>query len=361
MKKSLIALALAVVMLSMPLSSAFTSISSPEAMIIASGPAVIPTFVITAVAQDQWVEIQTDNFPPNDNFIVTMGPMGSKGIGGLVIGTTYSGPGDRFTMRYDIPPALRGSAQIAIRLESPTSGYYAYNWFYNNTVNAPGVTPTPDPAPAPGSGYSGYPTFAIASVVEGDKVTISPNNFPPNDTFWVRMNWMGTQGIAGAIVETVTTNANGKLSNTTYDIPDFLDVAYQIAIRLESPYTGYYAYNWFYNNTTSSSPPPDPGTPSYIGYPTFAIASVIRDKNVTIVPSNFPPNTTFNVRMNWMGTLGVAGTVVQTITTDGSGNLPDVKYPIPDFLKGQFQIAIRLESPATGYYAYNWFYNNTYP
>ena len=55
----------------------------------------------------------------------------------------------------------------------------------------------------------------------------------------------------GAIVETVTTNANGKLSNLTYEIPDFLQNASQVAIRLESPHTGYYAYNWFYNNSTS--------------------------------------------------------------------------------------------------------------
>lgn len=357
--KYLTAIVLAVVMLAIPFGSAFTAIDLPGVLVVASGPTVIPTFVITAVAQDQWVEIQTDNFPAADHYTVTMGPMGSKGINGIIIGTTYSGPGGRFTMKYDIPPALQGSHQIAIRLESSTSSYFAYNWFYNNTVNAPGTTPTPPTTPP--SGYTGYPTFNIASVKEGDSVTITPTNFPPNDSFWVRMNWMGTRGVAGAIVETVTTDANGKLSKTTFDIPDFLDVAYQIAIRLESPNSGYYAYNWFYNNTTSSTPPVDPGTPSYIGYPTFAIAAVIRDKNVEIVPSNFPPNDTFNLTMHWMGTRGVGGTLVQTVTSDAQSKLSDIKYPIPDYLKGQYQIAIRLESPTTGYYAFNWFYNNTTP
>ena len=119
--KYLTAFALAVAMLAIPFSSAFTAIGLPEtAMLVSSGPKVIPTFVITAVKQDQWVEIQTDNFPAADNFIVTMGPMGSKGINGIIIGTTYSGSGDRFTMKYDIPPALKGSHQIAVRLESPT-------------------------------------------------------------------------------------------------------------------------------------------------------------------------------------------------------------------------------------------------
>jgi len=108
----------------------FVTSSSGSSM----APGAIPTFMITAVEKDQWVEIQTDNFPADDYFTVTMGPMGSKGINGIVIGITYSGQGGRFTMKYDIPPALKGSNKIAIRLESPTSDYYAYNWFYNNST-----------------------------------------------------------------------------------------------------------------------------------------------------------------------------------------------------------------------------------
>ncbi len=355
--KYLTAIILAVVILAIPFSSAFTALELPDTtLFVSSGPKVIPTFVITAVKQDQWVEIQTDNFPAADHFIVTMGPMGSKGINGIIIGTTYSGSGGRFTMKYDIPPALQGSHQIAVRLESPTSGYYAYNWFYNNTVNTPG-----EPDPEPPNGYTGYPTFSIASVEKGKTATITPKNFPPNDSFDVRMNWMGTRGEAGAIVETVTTDADGKLSNTTYAIPDFLADAYQVAIRLESPTSGYYAYNWFYNNTSTGTTPPDPDKPSYVGYPTFAIEAVVRDKNVKIIPDNFPPNDTFKVRVNWMGTRGVGGSVVETVTTNGEGKLSDLKYPIPDFLMGEYQIAIRLESPNSGYYAFNWFYNNTYP
>jgi hypothetical protein len=356
MMKYLTAIVLAVVMLAIPFGQAFTAIDLPGNILVLSGPKVIPTFVITAVARDQYVEIQTDNFPAKDHFIITMGPMGSKGVGGIVIGTTYSGPGGRFTMKYDIPPALYGTHQIAIRLESPTSGYYAYNWFYNSTVNAPDAKPPANPP----SGYSGYPTFSIASVEKGKSVTITPKNFPPNDSFLVRMNWMGTQGVAGQIVQSVTTNKKGKLSDTTFEIPDFLDVAYQIAIRLESPESGYYAYNWFYNNTTSQTPP-DPDKPSYIGYPTFAIAAVVKDTNVKIAPSNFPPDDTFYVKINWMGTRGVGGYLVTTVTTDSKGNLSDLKYPIPDYLKGEYQLSIRLESPYTGYYAYNWFYNNTTP
>ena len=96
--------------------------------------------------------------------------------------------------------------------------------------------------------YSGYPTFAIAATQRDSNVTIWGTNFPPNDTFWVRMNWMHTQGVGGVVVQTVTTDANGNLSDTTYPIPDFLKGTDRIAIRFESlnsPY--YYAHNWFYN------------------------------------------------------------------------------------------------------------------
>lgn len=209
------------------------------------------------------------------------------------------------------------------------------------------------------SGYSWYPTITIISVTQGVSVTVQGHNFPPNDTFYVRMNYMGTQGKSGDIVETITTDSSGNLTDTTYPIPSQLDNEYKIAIRIISPISGYFAYNWFYNNTTVGSG----GIPSgYSGYPSFAITAVTRDTNVTIGPTNFPPNDTFWVRMNWMHTQGIAGVVVQTVTTDANGTLNDTTYPIPDFLKGSYQIAIRLESVNYPYYfGYNWFYNNNAP
>ncbi len=207
---------------------------------------VYPTFVITAVSKNNYVEIRTDNLPANENFIVTMGYMGTQGIGGTIVATTHSGAGGSITAQYTIPAYLHNQYQIAIRMVGQTSGYYAYNWFYNNDANVPGSS-TPTPAPSPS--YSGYPTFSIAAVQKDQNVTIAPSNFRPNDTYWVRLNWMHTKGVAGSIVQTVHTDANGNLDDVTYFIPDFLKGSYQIAIRLESiNYPYYYAYNWFYNN-----------------------------------------------------------------------------------------------------------------
>jgi LysM repeat protein len=100
------------------------------------GPPVsvlVPVFTITKVVRDTSVTISTSNFPAGQTFTARMGPMGTRGIGGTTVGTTNSGGGGFFTATYNIPANLRGSNQIAIRLESP-SGHFSYNWFFNNTT-----------------------------------------------------------------------------------------------------------------------------------------------------------------------------------------------------------------------------------
>ena len=103
----------------------------------------IPTFSIVSVVPDKSVTIQTYNFPASDSFDVLMGPIGTKGINGIKVATTASGNGGSFQATYSIPAGLKGAYQIAIRLQSPYSGYYAYNWFYNQK----GGTKPPPPPP----------------------------------------------------------------------------------------------------------------------------------------------------------------------------------------------------------------------
>jgi hypothetical protein len=91
--------------------------------------------------------------------------------------------------------------------------------------------------------------------------------------------------------------------------------------------------------------------------PTFEILSVIRNKRVTIQTNNFPPHTSFVVTMGRYGTKGINGFEVTT-TDSGDGGSFTATYSIPQTLKGQNRIAIRLQSSA-GHYSYNWFYNNT--
>ena len=94
--------------------------------------AVVPSISIIAVQPDEWVEIETKNFPAADTFLVTMGAIGTKGIRGINVSTVYTGAGGSLIVRLQIPFALNGLEKIAVRLESSTSGYYAYSWFENS-------------------------------------------------------------------------------------------------------------------------------------------------------------------------------------------------------------------------------------
>jgi hypothetical protein len=215
------------------------------------------------------------------------------------------------------------------------------------------VTPPPSQPPA-----GTIPTFSILSVVSDQNVTIQTANFPANDTFDVLMGKFGTQAIGGIKVDTINSGSGGTFK-ATFNIPAELKGLSKIAIRLQSNTgSGYFAYNWFYNNTTGSGTGGGDGTGGgYSGYPTFSIAGVVRNQTVTIVTNNLPKNDSFNVLMGPMGTRAVNGYLVTTINS-GSGGTQTLTFNIPSQLSGSKQIAIRLESPTSGYFAYNWFYNN---
>ena len=194
----------------------------------------IPTFSIVSVVSDQSVTVQTYNLPPNDKFDVTMGPMGTRGIGGNKVASVDSGSGGAKVYTFSIPASLAGSYKISIRMQSPFSGYFAYNWFYNNTT---GSATQPPPTTTPPPGYSGFPTFSIKSVERDKSVTIQTNNLPPNDDFRVTMGPMGTQGIGGIVVDVVDSGSGGS-KTYSFDIPSSLYGSYRISIRMQSPTIG---------------------------------------------------------------------------------------------------------------------------
>lgn len=206
--------------------------------------------------------------------------------------------------------------------------------------------------------YSGYPTFSVVSVTTNKSVTIRTYNFPKSDTFKVLMGKSGTKGIGGYFVDSIDSGKGGSFS-ATFNIPKELKGLKLISIRLQSTSgSGYYAYNWFYNSTGKGTSYSNKG---FTGYPTFSITGVVRNKNVTIKTSNLPKNDTFKVLMNDMGTKGVNGVQVASFDS-GKGGAQTLTFKIPAELKNQKRIAIRIQSTSgSGYFAYNWFYNNTYP
>ncbi|NLN70027.1 MAG: hypothetical protein GX142_04490 [Chloroflexi bacterium] len=208
---------------------------------ITDGTTGIPTFSITDVAMDDSVTIQTHNFPANYDFKVLMGKMGTKGIDGIHVATISSGTGGSFNATFSIPAELKGNYQIAIRLASTSGGFYAYNWFFNNTTLQPGTGGST-------GGFAGIPTFSITAVVKDSTVTIQTSNFPANYDFKVLMGKMGTKGIDGILVSTINSDKGGAFTQT-FDVPSALADESRIAIRLQATSGGFYAYNWFYNNT----------------------------------------------------------------------------------------------------------------
>ena len=114
-----------------------TGTAAPAPAVTSVSPAVpgyvgIPTFMILTVAKDDTVTIQGYNFPAGQSFTVRMGEYGTLAIGGIVVTTVDTGAGGNFSATYDIPAALAGKSRIAVRLDSASGYYYAYNWFYNN-------------------------------------------------------------------------------------------------------------------------------------------------------------------------------------------------------------------------------------
>lgn len=317
------------------------------ALVIGPGNASgVPMITITSVVTDTSVTIYGYNFPADQTFTVRMGPYGTYALGGTVVGTKEPSSGTSFTATYNIPSSLVGANRIAIRLDSP-QGYYSFNWFYNNTTT-PATTSTAIPPAIPG--YYGYPTFSISSVTKNVSVTVVTNNLPPNQTFTVRMGDYGTYALGGSVVDTFDSGTGGTLTKT-FTIPAVFADYSRIAIRMDCP-AGYYAYNWFWNNTSS------PVVPGYVGIPTFTIQAVVKDSSVTIYTNNFPAGQKFTVRMGPYGTLALGGIVVDTIDS-GSGGSFSKTFTIPAALAGSTKIAIRLDSEGGYFYAYNWFWNNT--
>jgi len=309
-----------------------------------------PTFSISEVKTDESVTILTNNMPANKNFNVLMGEIGTKGIDGIVVATLNSDKGGSFLATFPIPEQLKGRAQIAIRLEGTDNPYYAYNWFWNDAKN--GTWPEDYPPAQPPTCACNIPTFSIKSVVKGEDVTITTYNFPKNMEFTVLMGKMWTRGINGIEVATLNSGEGGSFE-ATFDIPAELANEERIAIRLEGT-GGYYAYNWFWNNT-ASTPPAEP-VDGYSGYPYFFITAVEKDTTVSIKAYNLPKDTDFTVLMGKMWTMGINGIEVTTLNS-GEGGTLEATFAIPAELAGEQRIAIRLQGEV--YYAYNWFWNNT--
>ena len=239
--------------------TAYSSYSSGAA----SGPT--PFTVITSVVENESVTLNAYNFKANDELLVTMGLSGTYGIGGISVAVQNTGESGNFTATYPIPTELKGQYTLSIRLESYNTKHYAFDWFNNDsgfgipdttgtttviptTVSGTAI-PTVVATPIPSSNViirpGIYPSFAIGSITPNTEIEIIPANFTGNDTYVVTMGPFGSYGKNGYVSTTLTTDANGTLSSTTLPIPAGVQGYSTIHVRLESPLSGFYAYNYF--------------------------------------------------------------------------------------------------------------------
>lgn len=308
----------------------------------------IPTILIIAVTEDAKVTVQTQNYPANIDFDVRMGRIGTRGIGGILVGTFNSGSGGSQKFTFDIPALLHHDHQIAIRTDAKSGGFYSFNWFYNTTSgsHAGGTEIT---------GPTDNPVIMVITVKKDTHVTLDGSSFPTSETFNVLMGKSGTQGVGGINVGTLTPKSDGTIHETV-DIPASLKSENRIDVRVESTTSTKFAHTWFLNESGDAG---GAGTlpPATGNIPTISILSVEKDVNVTLQTHNFPANKDFKVLMGQMGTKGINGIEVTTISS-GSGGSFNQTFDIPAALKGNNRIAIRLQS-TDGFFAFNWFYNNT--
>ncbi len=310
-----------------------------------------PTFSITEIEKGVSVTILTKDMPANLNFKVLMGEIGTQAINGIEVATFNSDKGGSFAASFNIPDALKTRAQIAVRIEGTDNAYYAYNWFWNDSVS--GTWPEPPVAPTPTPGCACItPTISIKSVDIGKTVTVVTSNFPKNIEFTVLMGKMWTQAVGGIEVAKLNSGEGGSFE-ATFNIPEALKDEQRISIRLDGV-GGSFAYNWFWNNTAVA--PIEPLEDGYTGYPYFYIDAVVRDTSATITAYNLPKDYDFRVLMGKMWTGGINGIEVTSFNS-GEGGTLTATYTIPADLAGQERIAIRLQGDY--WYAYNWFWNNT--
>ena len=173
----------------------------------------VPTITILEVAKDTSVTFSTSNLPEDKDFQVLMGPIYTRGVDGVPVGSFNSSDGSDDSRIYSIPTELQGDYRIAIRIQTDDDKpHYAFNWFYNNDTNEASTTVSEvdeDVAEVPLSMEiaavgeidqtllaEAYEemfepfAFEICAVEHNDTVTIYTDNFPIDEPFLVQMGVM---------------------------------------------------------------------------------------------------------------------------------------------------------------------------
>ncbi len=202
---------------------------------------------IVGVDPGKSVTIRTSNFPSNVLFDVSIGTKGANGqYQWVAVGQIDSGKGGSFKQQFTIPAAYAAQARLFVRIVQARKGTTVDHWFNNTAAGGTGGAGGWDWLRNYGWWWGNIPTIWIAAVERNNRVLVYANNFPPGLDFNVYMGWMGTRGTNPGIHSGVFYAGENQ---KWFNIPAQLYDQYQISIRTQNQATGYYSYNWFYNNT----------------------------------------------------------------------------------------------------------------
>jgi hypothetical protein len=212
--------------------------------------AATPSIDIVSVKAGESVTFRAYDFPANTRFVIRMDVSGNRGENGLAVAELNTGAGGSFEATVAIPAALKDTRTIAIRLES-ANGFYAYNWFTNNTsASQPAPTQPTNPGTIPVTGAKPYLTFG--EIKANESVVVEARNLPANTRFTVRVGPFTTFFRDYVTAPAVTSDANGY-AKFIVTLPAVVKNVEMVTVRIDGG--GRYAFNAFKNVSGGTSIP----------------------------------------------------------------------------------------------------------
>jgi hypothetical protein len=347
---------------------------------------------VLSVKAGESVTVRAHNLPANQLFVVQMDADGNQGVNGVRITLTNSGAGGTFDETYNIPPTLKNVIQLVIRLQTEKGEHAVFASFTNKTGIAPNITLTPTATlkatlapsvtatagqvtPNPtieltpiSSAVGGKPRIAILGVLQSQTISLRAENFPPKQTFVIRVGPYETFFSDYVLLGRINSGQGGSF---TFDLalPAALKNAELLTIRLDGG--GYVAYNVFSNVTAGATLTPVPSAtptasatplPSPTAVPTLTAtpAPVVGCRILSSEPSasvtaGSDYDAVWEVR-NTSGHTWVA-TIVDYAYVSGAAGHKKTRYDLPAGLESgsSLKIIADMRAPsAAGNYTETW-------
>lgn len=203
----------------------------------ASALAAPPVIQVTGVIPQGYVQLLISNLPVSTEFAVTMGPVGSQGIGPLVAHFISPAAGGSGVYWFEIENTVRTLSRAEVRIDSG-SGTSAWAAFDNTAAVIP-ITPTPAVTATPAAAVQAAASPAQAAnkvelvhVQKGGLVVVLVRDLPLNQKYTVTIGKAGSGGMNGYVIAHLPT-ADRTLNIAYFEIPVLLRAEASLDLRIE--------------------------------------------------------------------------------------------------------------------------------